>query len=147
MKFFFIITLLSSLCSKNHKGDFFCPQKALKSCISQSTIPWRTFSLHCSFAFILQRKSQCCEREMRLHSDLALDAASIAFLPDVHFVLSSGSFPGGCVSMGFCNDFITKSGQHRLLTLASAFSWPMQVVCDVRLNDSWLLHWGCGFIY
>lgn len=42
--------------------------------------------------YFAKEMSQCCEREMHLHRDLALDAASIAFLPDVHFVLSFDPF-------------------------------------------------------
>lgn len=133
---------------KNHKGDHFCPQKSLKPCISLSVYnTLKDFFSSLQFClYFAKKKSQCCEREMHLNSDLVLDAASIAFLPDVHFVLSFGSFPGGCDLRNFCNDFITKSGQHRLLTLVSAFSWPMQAVCYVRLNHSWPLYWGCGFI-
>lgn len=69
--------------------------------------------------------SQCCEREMHLYRDLALDAASIAFLPDVHFVLSFDPFLVAVIWWIFAiNDFITKSGQHRFPILVSVLADP-----------------------
>jgi len=121
------------------------PQRSLPT----PNILWFCDSLHSSFALVLQRKRVTLP--VLWEADVPpyrppLDAASIAHLPAARFARSFGSFLGGCVLMNCCNDFVTKSGQHRLLALVDAFTWSMWLVCGVRLNDSWLLYWGWGFI-
>lgn len=89
-EFFFLYYCFTQLLMfLNHKGGHFCSQKAPKPCIILSVHNTLKdfFSSLQFFFYFAKEKNQCCEREMHLHSDLALAAASVAFLPDVHFVL------------------------------------------------------------
>lgn len=149
---FFFSTLLSFFCSIEIQRWPLLSIESSKAIYQSVSLNNTLKDFFSSFQFrpcFVKERGQRCQhskRELRLHTGPALDAASIAHLPAVHFVLSFGSFLGGCVLMNCCNDFVKKSGQHRLLALVYAFRWPMQLICGVRLNDSWLLYYGCRFI-
>lgn len=144
-KTLFFIILLSFLCSiEIQRWPLLSIETsdAMYQSVGLSNILMDLFS---SFQFHLcfeKEKDQCCcdyERELCLHTAPALDTASVVHLPGAHFVLYFRPFFGVSDLMNCCNNFVTKSGQHWCLASLYAFSWPMQLDCDTRLNDSWLL--------